>query len=65
MQDAGDGSELVDPQKGGQGRSEGASRGDEQRGGENAEGPIPQGGGAVGGPADPVAGTAEPDDDAG
>ena len=61
MHEAGDGSETVDPGTGGEGLSEGGSRSDEERGGRTSDGPVPQGGGAQGGPADPIAGTAGDD----
>ncbi len=54
-------SELPDPAEGGDGRNEGASQGDADRGGPATDAPSPEGGGAIGGRADPIAGTAGDD----
>jgi hypothetical protein len=51
-------SDLPDPAEGGAGLNEGDSQGDEDRGGPAHDEPVPQGGGALGGRADPIAGTA-------
>jgi hypothetical protein len=55
------GSELTDPTEGGDGQNEGASRANDHQGSKDPNGPVPQGGGAVGGPADPIAGDAGSD----
>jgi hypothetical protein len=56
------GSETTDPASGGEGRSEGGSRDQQARGGEATGNPVPQGGGATGGRADPIAGDAGDED---
>ncbi len=54
-------SDLPDPAQGGEGLNEGGSQGDEDRGGPARDEPAPQAGGALGGRADPIAGSAGED----
>ncbi len=53
--------ELPDPAEGGAGLNEGESEGDRDRGGPARDEPSPEGGGAIGGRADPIAGSAGED----
>jgi hypothetical protein len=54
-------SELPDPAEGGAGLNEGESQGDQDRGGPARDEPSPEAGGAIGGRADPIAGSAGED----
>ncbi len=54
----GGGSELTDPARGGAGANEGDTHSEQRRGGDAGDSAVPQAGGALGGPADPIAGDA-------